>query len=183
MTDDARGRRGRAPSPLILVLLLAGLLLGACGTSGGTHPVPGCLGTGGKDVPVTVGQPVRITATVSAGGCPDFPAVAQDEDLFKDGIVVGDQARLRLVAPLLPVRVEPVSAEVQRLPPDRPEATWQWQLVADEPGMHRLSLVASVVDADGGEVLLENRQIEVRLHATATTGRTWDGRGGHWPPS
>ncbi|WP_142059856.1 hypothetical protein [Pseudonocardia kunmingensis] len=180
MTDDARGHGGWPPSPWILVVLLTGLLLGACGASDDGGTVPGCLGTGGRDVPVTVGQPTPLTASVSTGACPDFPAVPQDQDqdLFKDEIVVGDHVQLRLVAPLLPVRIEPVSAEVQLLLPDRPETTWQWQIVADEPGLHRLSIVASVVGADGAQVLLENRQIEVRLHATATMGwylgRAWE---------
>jgi hypothetical protein len=178
VTDDARGRHPWSISPWILVVLLSGVLVGACGQPGGSDVMPGCLGTGGKDVPATVGQPVELTATVSIGSCPDFPAVAQDDDLFKNEIAVGDLVQVRLVAPLLPVRVQPVTAEVQRLEPGRPEARWRWQLVADEPGLHRLSLVATVVDTDG-KVLLENRPIEVRLHATATTGwymaRAWAG--------
>lgn len=178
MTDDVGGRHLRAFSPWILVVLLTGVLVGACGPRDRSDVVPGCLGTGGKDVPATVGQPVQLTATVSTGSCPDFPAVAQDDDLLKNAIAVGDLVQVRLVAPLLPVRIEPVSAEVQRLEPGRPEATWRWQLVADEPGVHRLSLVATVVDSDG-RIIVENPPIEVRLHATATTGwyvgRAWAG--------
>jgi hypothetical protein len=67
----------------------------------------------------------------------------------------------------------------QPLPAERPETFWQWRVVADEPGVHRLSIVASVVDPDGGEIVIENRPVEVRLHADGTVGyyagRAWDG--------
>lgn len=154
-------------------------------TACSTRPVDGdpspsgCLGTPAADVPATVGQPMRIGATVTADGCSDFPVLPEDDDLFKNEISVGDEVRLRLVGPLLPVRIEPISSEVQRLSPEHPSASWQWQLVADEPGVHRLSIVASVLDPEDGEILLENREIEVRLHAEGTVGyyagRTWIG--------
>jgi hypothetical protein len=122
---------------------------------------------------------VQIGATVTAEGCSDFPVVPQDDNLFKNEISVGDRVRLRLVGPLLPVRIEPISSEVQRLSPEHPSASWRWVLVADEVGVHRLSIVASVLDPDDGEVLIENRHIEVRLHAEGTigyyAGNAWNG--------
>ena len=178
--ENARGLpiRRRTTRPW-LGFAIAALLVAAVACGGGGHQPAGCLGTEGADVAATVGKPVQITASVAGGPCAEFPISPQDDNLFKDEIVVGDVVRLRLLAPLLPVRIEPISTEVQPLHPERPEATWRWQVVADRPGMHRLSIVASVVEPDGGEVVLENREIQVRLHADGTVayyaGRMWDG--------
>lgn len=164
---------------LIVALLLC--LLGAAACAPMTHErvAVGCLGTPGSDVTATVGQPVRLEATVVLAGCAGLPTQPQDENLFKNDISVGDAVRLRLLAPLLPVRIEPVSSEVQPLRPELPEAFWEWRVIADEPGMHRLSIIASVIDPDGGEVVIENRQVELRLHAEGTVGyyagRAWNG--------
>lgn len=159
-------------------LLLCLVAAAACSTATHSTVQVGCLGTPGSDVTATVGQPVRIEATVLLGGCAGVPADPQDDDLFKNDITVGDAVRLRLLAPLLPVRIEPVSTEVQPLLPERPQGFWEWRVVADEPGVHRLSMVASVVDPEGGETVLENKQVELRLHAEGTTGyyaaRAWN---------
>jgi hypothetical protein len=163
-----------------LATLLACLVTAtACGTPDEQSPPTGCLGTGIADVPATVGQPVEIGATVTRDPCSDFPVFADDPNLFKNEITVGDTVRLRLVAPLLPVRIEPISSEVHRLTAEHPAAAWRWRLIADEPGVHRLTIVASVLDPDGGETLIENRHVEVRLHAEGTVayhaGRAWNG--------
>jgi hypothetical protein len=170
-------RKDRRAWIVSLLLCLVGAVACAPATRG---PVlVGCLGTPGSDLTATVGQPVRIEATVVLGGCAGFPTQPQDDNLFKHDISVGDAVRLRLLAPLLPVRIEPVSSEVQPLRAERPEAFWEWRVIADEPGMHRLSIVASVVDPDGGEVVIENREVELRLHAEGTVGyyagRAWNG--------
>jgi hypothetical protein len=161
-----------------VALLVCLVAAAACSTAPRPPVQVGCLGTPGSDITATVGQPVRIEATVLLGGCAGVPTDPQDDDLIKNDISVGDAVRLRLLAPLLPVRIEPVSSEVQPLRPERPEGFWEWRVAADEPGVHRLSLVASVVDPEGGETVLENHQVELRLHAEGTLGyyaaRTWN---------
>ena len=170
-------RPGSRRLAVVLFLCLVGAV--ACMTAPPVPPPAGCLGTPGSDVTATVGQPVRISATVALGLCPAFPTDPRDDAPFKTDITVGEVVRLRLLAPLLPVRIDPVSSEVQSLRPEQPETVWEWQVVADEPGVHRLSIVASVVDPDGGETVIENRSVEVRLHAEGTVGyyagRAWNG--------
>jgi hypothetical protein len=161
----------------VLLLCLASAV--ACSPPPPPVPPIGCLGTPGSDVTATVGQPVRIEATVGSGECAAFSTGPQDNNPFKNAITVGNAVRLRLLAPLLPVRIEAISSEVQSLRPGRPEAVWEWRVIADEPGVHRLAIVASVMDPGGGEVVVENRQVEVRLHADGTVGyyagRAWNG--------
>lgn len=147
-------------------------------------PVPGCLSNRTLDVSSDVGKPTLIETDVNLGGCTDFPDTPLEEEppidgQFKNEIMVGDTVRLRLVAPLLPVQTEPISSEVQRIAPENPRAEWTWQVVAEEPGEHRLSIVASVLDSEGKEVLIENPRVEIRLHASGTfsyyIGRFWAG--------
>jgi hypothetical protein len=170
---------GRAePRRWIIVLLLCLASAVACSPPPPPKLPIGCLGTPGSDMTASVGQPVHIEATVGSGECAASSTEPQDDNLFKNAIAVGNAVRVRLLAPLLPVRIEAISSEVQSLRPERPEAVWEWQVVADKPGVHRLAIVVSVMDP-GGEVVVENRQIDVRLHAEGTVGyyagRAWDG--------
>jgi hypothetical protein len=187
VTEDNHGatllQRMARSLPLLGVLFLCFAAATACSPPP-PSPVPvetppGCLGTAGSDLTATVGRPVQIETTIVPGDCPDAPTTPGDDETFKNNIAVGDHVRLRLLAPLLPIRVEAISSEVQPLRPEQPRTSWTWRVVADEPGVHRLSIVASVVAPNGAEIILENRQIEVRLHAEGSAGyyvgQAWNG--------
>lgn len=107
-----------------------------------------------------------------------MPATARSSQFSKD-VIVGGRARLLLKSPLFPVRIEPISQEVQTIDSFGDQGTWAWQVRADKPGGHELSLVLSIFGPNGEEVEIENPRAELVLNAQGSLpyygGLVWRG--------
>jgi len=126
----------------------------------------GCLTADGPYIVADVAEVITIDASVRYDRC--FSEFLDSSTQVSRDVMVGGRARLMLVSPLFPGSIEPVSQEVQVIDSSGDSGTWAWQVKADKPGTHSLSLVLSILRPDGDDLLVQNPRIELAFHAPET---------------
>lgn len=164
---------------LISVLIIGVSLYIAPPVSPPTGPPKlGCLTADGSHIDAHVSEIVTLDAEVRYKECNqlipessvkaetdplELPSLARRPPLSKD-VTVGGRARLELKSPLFPGTIKPISQEIQAIDSLGDVGTWAWQIRADKPGDHELSLVLSILGPEGNEVVVQNRREEIVLH-------------------
>ncbi|MCA1603966.1 MAG: hypothetical protein LC775_00425 [Acidobacteria bacterium] len=60
-----------------------------------------------------------------------------------------------------PGAIDPLSAETQPIVSPQSIGNWSWQLTPTEPGEHELSLIFTVLQKNGKDVLFENKRLPI----------------------
>ncbi|MCA1602985.1 MAG: hypothetical protein LC776_15580 [Acidobacteria bacterium] len=124
----------------------------------------GGLIASGPLITAEVKEVVTVDASVVYRRCiRDLLLVTNDIQLYQE-VKVGGRTRLSLVSPLFPGTIEPISQEIQLIDSSGEMGYWAWQVRADKPGDHKLSLVLSILGPEGNDVQIQNRREEITLH-------------------